>query len=149
MSSLVQTISESANQTECIAATFARQLQAGSVVLLVGEMGAGKTTFVRGACRELGVTEPIASPTFTIAQRYQAENLEISHLDLYRLEHREDTILEPLDEELAPQRIVFVEWPQFGMELFPQQIDFVVRLEHVNQEQRRITISDGNGYSHF
>ena len=73
-----------AEQTEAAGAELAATLAPGDVVLIEGELGAGKTTFVRGACRELGVTDPVTSPTFTIGQRY-AGRVPVSHLDLYRL----------------------------------------------------------------
>jgi tRNA threonylcarbamoyladenosine biosynthesis protein TsaE len=68
-------------ETEALAAQLARRLRPGDVVLVSGELGAGKTTFVRGACRALGVQAPVTSPTFTIARRYDA-SVPISHLDL-------------------------------------------------------------------
>ena len=70
-------------ETEAIAAALAASLRAGDVVTVSGELGAGKTTFVRGACRALGVTEPVTSPTFTIGHRYAAR-VRVAHLDLYR-----------------------------------------------------------------
>ena len=84
----------------------------GDVVLVSGELGAGKTTFVRGACRALGVSGPVTSPTFTIARRYEDGRIPISHLDLYRLAgtHGEDPAL--LEEEIGADRVTFVEWPE-------------------------------------
>jgi tRNA threonylcarbamoyladenosine biosynthesis protein TsaE len=73
-----------AEETEALGAELAATLAPGDVVLVEGELGAGKTTFVRGACRALGVTAPVTSPTFTIGQRYTGR-FPISHLDLYRL----------------------------------------------------------------
>jgi tRNA threonylcarbamoyladenosine biosynthesis protein TsaE len=84
----------------------------------VGELGSGKTTFVRAACRALGVTGPVASPTFAIGARYQAPGGAVSHLDLYRspgLTDEELTDLEPYLEGA----IVFVEWPEAGRGLLP------------------------------
>src|SRR6476469_4346458 len=102
---------EGTEQTAAIAAELARGLRPGDIVLVQGELGAGKTTFVRGACRALGVTGAVTSPTFTIGQRYRGR-LPVSHLDLYRLEtlDREDPAL--LADYLGPDVIVFVEWPQ-------------------------------------
>ena len=85
----------------------------GDVVLVSGEVGAGKTTFVRGACRALGVSGPVTSPTFTLGRRYRGR-VEVSHLDLYRLEDPggEDPSL--LADYLAPEAVAFVEWPERG-----------------------------------
>jgi tRNA threonylcarbamoyladenosine biosynthesis protein TsaE len=73
----------SAQETEALAARLAERLRVGDVVTVSGELGTGKTTFVRGACRRLGVSEPVTSPTFTIGHRYAGE-VDVSHLDLYR-----------------------------------------------------------------
>ena len=74
----------SSDQTEALAADLAAALPPGDVVLVEGELGAGKTTFVRGACRALGVDAPVTSPTFTIGQRYPGR-VPVAHLDLYRV----------------------------------------------------------------
>ena len=72
-------------ETEALGAELAAGLRDGDVVLVRGELGSGKTTFVRGAARALGVTDPITSPTFSIGHRYRAAQTTVSHLDLYRL----------------------------------------------------------------
>ena len=77
----IELASASAGETERIAAALAERLRSGDVVTVSGELGSGKTTFVRGACRALGVTSPVTSPTFTIGHRYVGA-MEISHLDL-------------------------------------------------------------------
>ncbi len=80
------------------------------MVLVSGEVGAGKTTLIRGACRALGVEGPVTSPTFTIGRRYRGARALVSHLDLYRLESLggEDPAL--LDDYLRPDSIAFIEW---------------------------------------
>ena len=101
----------SADETEAAGAELAARLRPGDVVLVGGELGSGKTTFVRGACRALGVEGPVTSPTFTIGQ-VLAGDAEVAHLDLYRLGGSlagEDPAL--LDDYLTPERIAFVEWP--------------------------------------
>ena len=72
-------------ETESLGAELAGTLRDGDVVLVRGELGAGKTTLVRGAARALGVAGPVTSPTFSIGHRYQGANVTVSHLDLYRL----------------------------------------------------------------
>src|SRR4051794_2631168 len=105
--------SSSAAQTEAAGAELAAELRPGDVVLVRGEMGAGKTTFVRGACRALGVTGPVTSPTFTIGQRYDGA-VPIAHLDLHRIERLSDEEPELLDDYLGPEIVAFVEWPEVG-----------------------------------
>lgn len=99
-----------AAQTEALGERLAAGLEPGDVVLVSGELGAGKTTLIRGACRGLGVRDPVTSPTFTIGQRYQGR-VPISHLDLYRLDDldAEDPAL--LEDYLGPDSIAFIEWP--------------------------------------
>src|SRR5262245_51417965 len=101
---------DSAAETEGVGARLASELQPGDVVLVSGELGSGKTTLIRGACRALGVREPVTSPTFTIGRTYSGR-VPVSHLDLYRLGTLagEDPAL--LDDYLRPDAIAFVEWP--------------------------------------
>src|SRR5215218_2041547 len=102
--------SSSAEETERIAAALARELVTGDVVTVSGELGSGKTTFVRGACRALGITAPVTSPTFTIGHRYPGEP-DVSHLDLFRFQG-----LSPAEwgdlESYFEDAICFVEWPE-------------------------------------
>ena len=103
----------SADETADLGGRLAERLEPGDVVLVSGELGAGKTTLIRGACRALGVTEPVTSPTFTIGQRYSGR-VPVSHLDLYRLADlgAEDPAL--LADYIEPSAIAFVEWPEIG-----------------------------------
>ena len=100
-------------ETEALGALLAQGLEAGDLVLVSGELGSGKTTLIRGACRALGVTEAVTSPTFTIGQRYRGR-VPVSHLDLYRLGGLggEDPAL--LEDYIRPDSIAFVEWPDIG-----------------------------------
>jgi tRNA threonylcarbamoyladenosine biosynthesis protein TsaE len=127
--------SSSAEETEAAGARLAAQLQAGDVVLVSGELGAGKTTFVRGACRALGVTAKVTSPTFTIGQLY-AGSPDVAHLDLYRLEGAEPGLLE---DYLTPERIGFMEWPELA-EPELERVTARVRIEHAGEDKRTITV---------
>ncbi len=115
-------------------------MQVGDVVAVSGELGAGKTTFVRGACRALGVTQPVTSPTYTIGHRYEGR-VPVSHLDLYRFESFGDAdwgALEPYFEGA----VVFVEWPEAAGGSLPAP-RVRVRLSHVD-ERRRLIVLDGD-----
>src|SRR5690348_11288186 len=108
----------SPEETEAVAAELAVRLVPGDVVTIAGELGAGKTTFVRGACAALGVRERVTSPTYTIGHRYHGANAEVSHLDLYRFQGvwaAEWGDLEPYFEN----SIAFVEWPEAGAGVLP------------------------------
>jgi tRNA threonylcarbamoyladenosine biosynthesis protein TsaE len=133
----LEVVSRSADETEGIAARLAVRLTTGDVVTVEGELGAGKTTFVRGACRALGVTGPVTSPTFTIGHRYRGR-VDVSHLDLYRF-----TGVSPAEwgdvEPYFEDAIVFVEWPQAGVGTLPAAC-VEVELAHVDERSRRIRL---------
>ena len=115
-------------------------LRVGDVVTISGELGAGKTTFVRGACRALGVTQPVTSPTYTIGHRYKGR-VAVSHLDLYRFEGFGEADWGAL-EPYFDHAICFVEWPEAaGGSLPPPRVR--VRLRHVD-ERRRLIDLDGD-----
>jgi tRNA threonylcarbamoyladenosine biosynthesis protein TsaE len=130
---------QSPEDTEAIAAELARRLHPGDVVLVTGELGSGKTTFVRGAARALGVDGVVTSPTFTIGQVYAGGRAEIAHLDLYRLSSLagEDPAL--LDDYLTPARVGFVEWPGAGEGRF-ERVVARVAIEHRGGDRRVVTI---------
>jgi tRNA threonylcarbamoyladenosine biosynthesis protein TsaE len=101
-------------ETEAVGAEIAAELQPGDVVLVRGELGAGKTTLVRGAARALGVTDPVTSPTFGIGHRYRGSQVTVAHLDLYRLAGLEQEAPGLLEDYLTADSIAFVEWPEEG-----------------------------------
>jgi tRNA threonylcarbamoyladenosine biosynthesis protein TsaE len=110
------------------------------VVLVAGELGSGKTTFVRGACRALGVAGPVTSPTFTLGHVLAGASSEVAHLDLYRLGSLAAEDPGVLDDYLTPERIGFVEWPELA-EPAGLRVAARVRLEHAGGDRRRITIA--------
>jgi tRNA threonylcarbamoyladenosine biosynthesis protein TsaE len=135
----------SAAETAEAGAAIATRLRPGDTVLVSGELGAGKTTFVRGACRALGVEGPVTSPTFTIGQVYGGRApdggaIEIAHIDLYRLPTLagEDPAL--LDDYLTPERIGFVEWPDLATAAAPR-IAARVTIEHLGADRRVIEVA--------
>jgi tRNA threonylcarbamoyladenosine biosynthesis protein TsaE len=128
-------------ETEALAAELATELRPGDVVLVSGELGTGKTTFVRGAARALGVRVPVTSPTFTIARRYEDGCVPVSHLDLFRLDGLGGEEPDLLADELGPDRVAFVEWPEHGaVDLSATRIAARVRLEHAGGDRRRVII---------
>ena len=128
-------------ETESIGGELARTLRDGDVVLVRGELGAGKTTLVRGAARALGVTDPVTSPTFSIGHRYPGAGVTVSHLDLYRLGGLEHEEPELLADYLGPGRIAFVEWPQErAVELAGARLH--VTLSHRGGDRRHVEVEE-------
>jgi tRNA threonylcarbamoyladenosine biosynthesis protein TsaE len=138
----VEIVTASPDETEALAARLAERLSPGDVVTISGELGAGKTTFVRGAARALGVTGPVSSPTFTIGHRYEAPT-PVAHLDLYRIvefDPEEWGDLEPYFDGT----VAFVEWPEHGGDWLPEA-RAVVTLEHVDESHRSVRIDSDLG----
>jgi tRNA threonylcarbamoyladenosine biosynthesis protein TsaE len=131
--------SGSAEETEALGARLAERLHPGDLVLLSGELGSGKTTLIRGACRAIGITGPVTSPTFTIGQRYEGGRMPVSHLDLYRLESLEDEDPALLDDYLMPDGVAFVEWPGAGESRLRRAV-LELRLSHAGADGRRIEV---------
>lgn len=106
--------------------------------MLHGEVGAGKTTFVRGAARALGVDRPVTSPTFTIGRRYEEAQPPVAHVDLHRIASLDDEEPELLADYLNAEHVAFVEWP----EIAEASIDARVRvtLEHAGGDARDVTV---------
>ena len=128
-------------ETESLGAELAGSLRDGDVVLVEGELGAGKTTLVRGAARALGVTDPVTSPSFSIGHRYQGGRVTVSHLDLYRLQALEHEDPGLLCDYLGPGRIAFVEWPQAAGDAL-SGVRLSVALVHRGADRRRIEVSE-------
>lgn len=135
----VRVETESAEQTEAVGAQLAATLRPGDLVLVTGELGSGKTTFVRGAARAVGVTDPVTSPTFTIGQVYGGGPVEVAHIDLYRLQSLsgEDPAL--LDDYLTPARIGFVEWPEIAAPELGRPAARVT-IEHLGGDRRAVEV---------
>ena len=131
-----------APETEALAAEAAARLQPGDVVLVSGDLGAGKTTFVRGAARALGVTEPVTSPTFTVGARYAAaDGRHVAHLDLYRLSDLADEDPALLADYLTGETIAFVEWPDRAGGASLGRVALRVHLEHRGGDRREVTLA--------
>ena len=132
-------------ETEALGARLAERLEPGDVVLVGGELGVGKTTFVRGACRQLGVEGPITSPTFTIGRRYRGR-VPVSHLDLFRLDTPGDEDPGLLDDYLTPDAVSFVEWPRAPEAAFDDsgatRITLRVELRHGGGDRREVLVDE-------
>ncbi len=138
--------SGSAAETEAVGAKIAADLAPGDVVVVSGDLGAGKTTLIRGACRALGVAGPVTSPTFTIGQRYGGR-VPVSHLDLYRLGGLGDEDPGLLDDYLDPASVGFVEWPALAEPRLAGRRVVAVRIAHLDQRRRKIELRRPEGAS--
>jgi len=132
-----------ADDTRAAGAALAPFLRPRDVVVLTGELGAGKTTFVQGVAAGLGATEHVASPTFTLIREYVSGRVPLAHVDLYRLDREQDVIDLALDELEDGERVLLVEWGDPVAELLA---DDRLRVELVGidptgaDETRRITL---------
>ncbi|MGH2975173.1 MAG: tRNA (adenosine(37)-N6)-threonylcarbamoyltransferase complex ATPase subunit type 1 TsaE [Solirubrobacterales bacterium] len=131
-------LTNSAAETEELGAQLATGLAPGDVVVVSGEVGAGKTTLIRGACRALGVKAPVTSPTFTIGHRHEDGRLPVSHLDLYRLADLDSEDPALLDDYLGPERVAFIEWPAVAEPRLGERRVFSVRLAHAGGDRREV-----------
>ena len=134
-------ISKSAEDTRQIAAKIISKLHPGDVVLLTGDLGAGKTTFVGGALESLGYKEHVISPTFNILKCYFDVKPNVFHIDAYRLEGQNIDI--GLDEFIEGRGVAFIEWPKFIEPLIPNK-HLEISINRINDNEREITVTDLN-----
>lgn len=139
-------LSSSVEQTRNIGQKLAVYLGSGDVVLLYGDMGAGKSELSRGIARGLGIKGPIASPTFTIMQMYETGKIPLYHFDWYRLASSEELFEMGMDEYLGGNGIAVVEWPTQAQDAIPET-HLQVRMSSCDDEnQRRIVFTPMGGF---
>ena len=128
-----------ADQTEAVGEAIGSQLRVGDLVVLTGDLGAGKTTFAKGLARALGVTQKVTSPTFTIVQEYDGR-LPVAHVDVYRL-HRIQELHDFGFEELLESRVTIVEWGEAIAAVLPlERIDVTLTLHDDDDDQRIVEV---------
>jgi tRNA threonylcarbamoyladenosine biosynthesis protein TsaE len=146
----VEFISKNETETHNIAEEFAAKIKLeqdrATVVGLYGELGAGKTTFMKGVAKSFGINETIQSPTFVIEKIYELSNLEprtsifdhLIHIDAYRIDKSDELINLGWKEIISdPKNIIFIEWPERIEEIMPEHAK--IKFEHINESQRKIT----------
>ncbi len=138
--SLAEARTSSAAETEALGAQLAARLGPGDVVVVSGEVGAGKTTLIRGACRALGIEGPITSPTFTIGHRYEGGRLPVSHLDLYRLRASRARTRRCSTTTSRRRAVAFVEWPAVAEPQLAGRKIIAVRLAHAGGDSREVEL---------
>lgn len=138
--------SASAAETEELGRRLGSRLKRGEIVLLSGDLGTGKTTFARGVCRALGVSEPVTSPTFTIGRLYrgrdeEGRSLPVSHLDLYRLSSLDEEDSGLIEDYFEDDGIVLLEWPEVSGAPMQGRATRRVQLDYSGGDRRRITLA--------
>lgn len=134
----------SQNQTKALAQAFSKVLNAPAIVLLIGDLGAGKTTFVKELVAALGSKDLVTSPTFTLLNTYEAK-FPIYHFDMYRLSSAEEAAGVGFDEYFDKSRldgVCFVEWPQ-NVEGLIKEVDYIVEIRKDGEKKRVIIIKEG------
>ncbi len=132
---------ESAEQTEELGSTIAKRLKKGSVVALYGELGAGKTTLVKGMAKGLGIKGYVKSPSFTIVHIYRGGRLPLYHIDLYRIAPDEADTFE-LEEYIWSDGVCVIEWAEKVKELLPEDTIYI-NITHEGDDRRKIEIRNG------
>jgi len=136
-----QYITKSQKETMKVAAEFSKSLKSGDVILLEGDLGAGKTVFVKGVASFFGAkSESVTSPTFTIVNTYNLQQLNIYHFDFYRVSSIDELYNIGIEEYLYGNGICFVEWPERAYELFDSTVK-KVKITKLDENSRSITIS--------
>ena len=132
-------------ETQSLGAALAKQLQPNDVILLLGDMGAGKSVFTRGIARGLGVTGYVTSPTFTIMQMHEDGRLPLYHFDWYRLNDVEELYELSMDEYLQNGGVAVIEWPSRAEEAIPESY-LEIALDPLGDDDRRITLTPVGGF---
>jgi tRNA threonylcarbamoyladenosine biosynthesis protein TsaE len=138
---MATSISHSPGETEALGESWARATQGGVVIGLSGDLGAGKTQLVKGLARGLGITMRVHSPTFALVNIYTGGRLTLYHIDLYRLETREQILRAGLDEYLKPDGVTVIEWAERWFGDRKSDVRWV-KIETLSETERRITYED-------
>lgn len=138
----IRVLTESAEATRRLAGAIAQVARSGDVILLIGEMGSGKTVFAQGFGQELGVDEPITSPTFTLVHTYDSGRLELHHADLYRLDLQSEVADLALGELVESDGILLVEWGESAADVLGDHLEVLCErsMDPGDEESRWLTI---------
>ena len=124
--------SKNAEQTYQLASKIAKYIKGGDIILLNGDLGAGKTTFVKGFAKAVGILEPVTSPTFTLLKTYETNDFTIVHVDAYRLD---GSSFEELDDYINDENVIFIEWSSClnSMEMIDSYLSIDIKYKSKNQ----------------
>lgn len=133
-------LSNGPSDTEALARRVAETLRGGEVIVLKGDLGAGKTAFTKGLAVALGVAEPVVSPTFTMVKEYRGKDLMLYHFDLYRIEDLAELEELGLDEYFSPDAVTVIEWNKLDFDDFDGKL-IEISIDYLSPEQRLFKIS--------
>ncbi|NDH91615.1 MAG: tRNA (adenosine(37)-N6)-threonylcarbamoyltransferase complex ATPase subunit type 1 TsaE, partial [Actinobacteria bacterium] len=136
---------QSAAETQALARSLARVVEPGTVIALEGDLGAGKTMFTKALCAELGVSDAVTSPTFTLVHEYRGRTLTVCHADIYRLERTAEFDDLDLDGARAAGSVLVVEWGEVLSDAFPDHL--ALRFAHVGDDDHRSIAITAHGSS--
>jgi tRNA threonylcarbamoyladenosine biosynthesis protein TsaE len=138
---MTEIITSSVKQTQNLAKKIAKDLRGGEVLALYGDLGAGKTAFVQGLARGLGIRRPVTSPTFVLIREYKAAVLKLYHIDLYRVSDKREIREIGLEEILKNKKaVVAIEWPEKIKSWLPKDRTIKIKFEWISEQVRRIII---------
>jgi|SRR5690625_3614375 len=135
-------VTNTEEETKQIAERIAKQLKAGDVLTLEGNLGVGKTTFTKGIALGLHIERAVTSPTFTIVKQYEG-TLPLYHMDAYRLENSDEDI--GFDEYFYGDGISIIEWPNFIQDYLPKE-RLTIKIDYLNETKRKIIFIPSNDY---
>ena len=130
--------SKNVEQTYLLAEKLAKHIKGGDIILLNGDLGAGKTTLVKGVAKALNVKEPVTSPTFTLLKTYDTKDFTIVHIDAYRLE---GSTFDELDDYISDEYVIFMEWSSClsSDELIENNLS--IDIKYISKNQRKYILS--------
>lgn len=131
--------SNSKEKTQDFGRNFAKKLHGGQVFALIGEVGCGKTEFVRGVLSELAPEIVVSSPTFSIVNAYETKNFTVYHFDFYRIKNVDELFEIGIDEYFSDNSVVFIEWADMFLQALPKNFE-TIKFEAVGENKRNITI---------
>ena len=142
----MQRYSESERETEALGEELVRRMAPGTVVAFTGDLGAGKTAFVRGMARGLGITARVTSPTFTIVNEYEGGRCPLFHFDMYRLSSSDELFDIGWEDYLARGGVCAVEWSENVEDALQDAIRVTIEKDPADPDTRRITIEGGSRF---
>lgn len=140
----IEIISQNLDQTNLIAQTIAKTIKAPEVISLCGDLGSGKTTFAKYFIKALGIIENVTSPTFTLLNEYELDNIKVYHFDMYRLENSDEAFEAGFERYFAKETldgITLVEWAENAIEILPKEY-LKISFTKLGENERKISVEE-------